>query len=113
MIKIIKLGDYIYENIEPYYIDENGNQVWNIPNDLDQLKQAYIDTVKWQAWNKLRETDWVIVKCAELGLNPSEVYPDIVNQRQQIRDWSDQKEEEINNATSVEELLQIDIKLPE
>ena len=111
MIRIIKLGNTIYENIEPYYIDESGNKVWNIPNDLETLKQAYIDTVRWQAFNELKKTDWVVVKCMELGLNVQEAYPDIAAQRQEIRDWCNQKEEEINAATSVDELLALDIKL--
>jgi len=111
MLSKIKLGNCIYENIEPKTIDENGNEIWNIPNDLEQLKQAYIDTLKWQAHRKLRETDWVIIKCVELHKDPSQEYPEIIEQRQTIRDWCDQKEEEINNATSIEELLEIDIKL--
>ena len=106
----IKLGDKIYDSLVPVQYDEEGNEVWNIPNDLDQLKQALIDTVKWQANQKLKETDWIVVKCTELGLNPSDKYPEIVQQRQAIRDWSNQKEEEINTATSVDELLQLDIK---
>jgi len=112
MIRIIKLGNLIYENIDPFYIDEDGNEIWNVPNNLDQLKQAMIDTVKWQANQKLKETDWVVVKCTELGLNPSDKYPEIIQQRQAIRDWSNQKEEEINNATSIDELLKLDVKIP-
>ena len=111
MIRIIKLGNLIYENIEPFHIDENGNKIWNIPSDLNQLKQAMIDTVKWQANQKLKETDWVVVKCTELGLNPSDKYSEIVKQRQAIRDWSNQKEEEINNIDTIDGLLKLDIKL--
>jgi len=47
MIKLIKLGDNIIANIEPYYYDEEGNQIWNIPNTLDELKKAMIDTYNW------------------------------------------------------------------
>jgi len=112
MIRIIKLNNLIYANIEPKTTDENGNEIWNIPNDLDQLKQAMIDTVKWQANQKLKETDWVVVKCTELGLNPYDKYPEIIEQRQAIRDWSNQKEEEINNANSIDGLLKLDIKIP-
>ncbi len=49
MIKLIKLGNYIYENIEPKYIDENGNEIWNVPNDFNQLTQAFVDTLVWLA----------------------------------------------------------------
>ena len=112
MVHIIKLGNTIYESIEPYYIDENGNKVWDIPTNISELKQALIDTVRWQAHKKLQETDWVVVKCMEKGLNPAEEYPDVVEQRQKIRDWCDQKEEEINNAKTISELLEIDVKIP-
>jgi len=112
MIRVIKLGNVIYENIEPYYIDENGNKVWNIPTDINKLKQALVDTVKWQAHKKLQETDWIVVKCMEQGLNPAKEYPDVVEQRRRIRDWCNQKEEEINSAKTISELLEIDVKIP-
>jgi len=112
MIKIIKLGDMVYENIEPFWVDENGNQVWNVPNDIEQLKQALIDTVKWQAWMKLKDTDWVVTKCIELGLDVATKYPDIASKRQAVREWSNQKEEEIKACNTIEELLVLDIKIP-
>ena len=112
MIHVIKLGNAIYENIEPYYIDENGNRIWNIPTDVNELKQALIDTVRWQAHKKLQETDWVVVKCMEKGLNPAEEYPEEITLRQKIRDWCNQKEEEIQSAESIEDLLAIDVKIP-
>lgn len=112
MIRIIKLGNFIYENIEPYIIDEQGNKIWIVPTDVNELKKAMIDTVKWQAKKKLAETDWVIVKCTELGLDPNTKYPDIIAQRKQIRDWSNQKETEIQAASTIDELLSMDIKIP-
>jgi len=48
----------------------------------------------------------------EKGLNPAEEYPDVVEQRQKIRDWCNQKEEEIQNAGTIDELLKIDVKIP-
>ncbi len=111
MIRIIKIGDTIYEKIEPFYFDENGNQIWNIPQDIEQLKQALIDTIKWQAYRELSKTDWVVVKCQELGLNPSTKYPDIIEHRASIRNLVNQKEQEIINAQSINELLEIDVYL--
>ena len=55
MIKWIKLGNYIYQNIEPGTIDENGNEVWNIPADPVQLKQCIINTLGWLVARKLRQ----------------------------------------------------------
>jgi len=55
MIKIIKIRDSIYQNIEAKTIDENGKEAWNIPNDLDQLKQVAKDTVNWYVGSKIKE----------------------------------------------------------
>jgi len=56
MIKVIKLGNLIYERIEPKTVDENGNEVWNIPNDPDQLKFALNDTLGWLVAQKILKT---------------------------------------------------------
>lgn len=45
MIRIIKLGNLIYENIEPKVIDEN--EVWNVPQNEEQLRTCMIDTLNW------------------------------------------------------------------
>ena len=47
MIKFIKLQDMIHQNIEPFVVDEEGNEAWNIPNDFQELQQAAIDTFHW------------------------------------------------------------------
>lgn len=113
MIKILKLGNAIYENIEPKTIDENGNEIWNVPNDFQKLKQAFVDTIKWQAYTKLKETDWIIIKCLELGLNPADEYPNEIQTRRAIRTWVNEREVEINNASSIDDLLKIDLRLPQ
>ena len=41
MIKLIKIGNLLYENIEPFSVDENGNKVWNIPQDEALLKKCF------------------------------------------------------------------------
>lgn len=111
MLKIIKLGNSIYEHIEPFTVDEDGNEAWSVPNDINELKAALIDTVKWQAGHNLKDTDWAVVKCTELGLVLADKYPDIATNREAIRQWSNDKEAEINACAGVEELLALDIKL--
>lgn len=111
MLAIIKLGNAIHQNIEPFYVEENNKKVWNIPNNVADLKTAMIDTVKWQSGHKLKDTDWAVVKCTELSLNISEKYPEIYNERTIIREWSNTKEEEIAACTTIDELIALDIKL--
>jgi len=125
MIRILKIGEVIYENFEEKtYVavdfDEEGNptkfqEVWTIPTDLEALKSVAIDTIKWLANVELRKTDWVAIKCAELKVDPAEEYSDVVTKRQAIRDWSNKKEQEVRSAQSFEELLEVirDLRIPD
>ena len=56
MIKYIKQGNLIYQNIEPFYLDENGNKVWNIPDDPERLKSCLEDTLGWLVAQKITKT---------------------------------------------------------
>jgi flagellar capping protein FliD len=66
MIKVIKVGNFIYENIEPKTlepigIDENGNPIefqekWNIPTDPAKLKFCILDTLGWVVSQKIQKT---------------------------------------------------------
>ncbi|ADU96037.1 hypothetical protein Theam_0063 [Thermovibrio ammonificans HB-1] len=47
MLKLIKIGNLIYQNIEPKTVDENGNEIWNIPQDETELKSCFKDTLDW------------------------------------------------------------------
>jgi len=55
MIKVIKLGDLVYQNIEAKTIDEKGNEVWNIPTDLTKLKAIAVDTISWVAGDRIKK----------------------------------------------------------
>jgi len=57
MLRIVKLGDLIYENIEENIIDEQGNQVLNpvLPQDLAGLKQAFVDTLLWLQNKRIKD----------------------------------------------------------
>ena len=54
MIKLIKLGDYVYLNYEEKYIDEQGNEVWNIPNTVQELLPIVLDTINWWVGDKVK-----------------------------------------------------------
>lgn len=56
MLKVIRIKDLIHENIELFYIDENKKKVWNIPNNVDELKVAAIDTINWVTGQKIKES---------------------------------------------------------
>ncbi|ADV47021.1 hypothetical protein [Nitratifractor salsuginis] len=45
MIKIIKIGDLVYQNIGVESGEGNGQ--WNIPKELEELRGCTIDTINW------------------------------------------------------------------
>jgi hypothetical protein len=48
MIKILKINNQIFHNFNEKSIDEQGNETWNIPQDLEDFKSLAIDTLNWQ-----------------------------------------------------------------
>jgi hypothetical protein len=56
MIKVIKIGTLVYQNIEAKTIDENGNEVWNIPNDVESLRKCVIDTINWLIGQEIKNS---------------------------------------------------------
>jgi len=55
MIKVIKIGDSIYQNYEEKAINENGQASWNIPTDLTKLKAIAVDTINWVAGDRVKK----------------------------------------------------------
>jgi len=55
MIKQIKIGKMIYTNIEPKTIDENGQETWNIPTDVEEFRKIVIDTINWKIGNEVKK----------------------------------------------------------
>lgn len=55
MLTWIKLGNRVFRNIEAKYIDENGNEIWNVPNTVPELQKAFSDTLVWLEKRRLNE----------------------------------------------------------
>jgi len=55
MIKVVKLGGSIYSGIELKSFDEDGNESWNVPEDLNEFKTVAIDTVNWVVGDKIKK----------------------------------------------------------
>jgi len=55
MIKLIKFEKEIHSNIEPFYVDKDGNKVWNIPTDVEEFRKVTIDTINWKIGNEVKK----------------------------------------------------------
>jgi len=80
--------------------------------NLDELKKELLSKLRDITHNTLSKTDWVIVKCNELNMNPADKYGPIVGYRQKVRDWCNEMESKINNSKTKEELYSLDITPP-
>jgi len=52
----IKLGNKVYDNLIPKQYDEDGNVIWNIPDDPNQLKAAIADTLGWIVYDNIQKS---------------------------------------------------------
>ena len=48
MIKLIKIGDLVYQGFQEKVIDENGKEIWNISTDVEEFRKIVIDTINWK-----------------------------------------------------------------
>jgi len=55
MIKIIKIGELIYQGFEEKATDESGNVKWNIPTDIEEFRKIVIDTINWKVGDDINK----------------------------------------------------------
>ena len=126
MIRIIKLGEVIYENIEPVVqevvdFDEEGNptqfqEIWVVPNDVTELSKAMADTLVWLAGQRLKG---ILNKYSYYSLADVQFYANQNDEEAQailswyqayddaIWNWIDN---EVSNITDLDNLLNLDMK---
>lgn len=96
------------EDAEFLYIDKGDIKFAETEEEkVKILKQRKLEELKFHLSNALKKTDWIIIKCIDLGLDIKETYPEIKKQRDQIRELGNILEELINKATTLDELNKI------
>ena len=116
MIRVIKLKDLVYENIEAKYIDENGNEIWNIPSTVSELQKAYSDTLIYLSKQRLNQ---ILEKFSYNGLADVQFYASQNDEEAlQLLDWYQAYDDaiwnwidnEVSNITDLNNLLNLDMK---
>ena len=90
----------------------------NQNEQLQELKQKYLDQLKKYVNGLFSSTDYIVVKISEALVNENDEevsnlkqqYATQLQQRKAIRDWNNKIKEEINNASNVEQLNTIVIQ---
>jgi len=89
-------------------VDEEGNPLLDAEGNqviTKGLKSQEIAKVKAQAGGELAATDWYVIRAAEGG---APVPPEVLSERQAIRDNSNAKEAAIVACTTLEELIALE-----
>ena len=92
-----KAADYC-NSVGNLTIEDKGDyyEVCEIIVSQTELNKAAIETYK----SYLNDTDWIVSKCSELGLNVSEVYPEEYKKRLEARSKINELEELIKEANN-------------
>jgi len=94
----------VIELPDPEFYDQRFYWDVNIPKDLNQLKDQWISQSKENANKELSQTDWMIIRKAERNIDIPE---DIVANRQSIINKCSDLEIQIQETTTVEELIAV------
>ena len=90
------------------------------PNEIDVLKRKLINQVKSEVSKRLSATDYKVIRHRDeqelikkgnmitSTLTATE-YEELLNERKELRDWSNEKEAEINGKTKITELEKIEL----
>jgi hypothetical protein len=76
----------------------------NNPKDLTGLKAQFVAQIKYTANTLLSQTDWVIIRKAERGV---EIPAEVALKRTQIVTEANRLETDINASTTVEALIEV------
>lgn len=95
-----------FDSVNQVYNYTKTNKSWT--ETLAELKTRQIKHLKLRANSKLQETDWYIIRNAELG---TEIPSDITSARATIKSTVDTKESEINALTKKSDVVIYDISL--
>jgi len=95
-----------FDSVNQVYNYTKTNKTWT--ETLAELKTRQIAHLKSLANSKLKETDWYIIRNAELG---TEIPSDITSARADIKSSVDTKESEINALTKKSDVVIYDINI--
>lgn len=107
----------IFENLsihdhDKLYVEDGKIKIKTEEMILQEKRQELLTQLKQTIYNLLLPTDWVIVKCTELGIQPSDSpYSSILEKRKKLRQLGDELEREIMQAKTLSELENIQLKI--
>lgn len=110
------------------FINNQGKRKWNFENNevvehippeptLEEMRLKIDNKRKMKVNQLLSPTDYVVIKIQEAKINGDDTtyqnlldeYSDVLIYRQRVRSWYAEKERQIQDATTIEELESIDI----
>jgi hypothetical protein len=116
----LKVNNYGHSNLplNTLITIDNGTIIQNTEQQiLQNLQKQKLQNLSIYVASLLQPTDYIIIKMAESQLTNNNIPPGLqtkyanqLQQRANIRKWNDDMEQAINNATTIEQLLAINIE---
>jgi hypothetical protein len=116
----LKVNNYGYSNLplNALITIDNGTIIQNTEQQiLQNLQKQKLQNLSIYVASLLQPTDYIIIKMAEAQLTNNNIPPGLqtkyanqLQQRENIRKWNDDMEQAINNATTIDQLLAINIE---
>jgi hypothetical protein len=116
----LKVNNYGYSNLpfNSLITIDNGTIIQNTEQQiLQNLQKQKLQNLSTYVASLLQPTDYIIIKMAETQLTNNNIPPGLqakyanqLQQRANIRKWNDDMEQAINNATTIDQLLVINIE---
>jgi hypothetical protein len=98
--RIHDLGEIYFDSAAQCYRKDHVNKTWT--KTIDEYKEQAINNYKHLIGSKLSKTDWYIIREMDNG---TEVPSDAASQRQTLRDTCNEVEQQINELTTIEEII--------
>jgi len=95
--------DYKNKKVNP----STNDLVWDVT--LSGAKNSRVREIKERAYEVLAETDWYVTRKQETG---GSIPQDVLDHRSQVRSDSDTFEKEVNDLTTVEDVLNYEYNFP-
>ena len=103
--------DLQIHDFDKLFVEEGEIKVKPYEKLLEEARERKLKEYKDFMWNRLSETDWIIIKANELGITLEEVDEELANKRKRIRQAGQKIKEAIMNASTLEEINSLDFNL--
>lgn len=104
---VVVFEDLSLKDFNKLYVEDGEIKLKTEEMILNEMKNNLLNELKQKTYSLLASTDWVVIKCLELGLDIETAYSEIKAKRDLIRQKNNDFENAIEKAKTIDELNKI------